>query len=277
MPRRVKLPDGQVINFPDDVTEQEISEFLNQSPAEAPPVEAAAPAPVDPREQMKNEAKRAILGANYDREPAPISEVLTEQIPKQLLIGAALSGAGQLLGKIPVGRVLDAGMAGVKAAAAKTPIIGPPVRAGVNAAMKAWKGSPTPSAAPPASVSGAPPVAAPAAPAPPMVPASSVRLTAEESKALRELVKQGYDETDVVKAIVQQRPAAPAAPKMAGKPSLSAAETKEFQRLIGRGKSPEEAYQLIESQRQMIQGKGLPTSEQTRQSVYDRNQTGRWD
>lgn len=276
MPRRVKLPDGQVVNFPDDVTDQEISEFLNQSTAEAPPVEAATP--LDPRAQMTADAKRQILGATYDREPAPVSDVITEQMPKQMLMGAALSGAGQLLSKIPVGRVLSAGMAGAKAAAAKTPIIGPPVRAGLKAAAQSWKGSPTPSAAPPASVSGAPPVAAPAAPAPPAAaPMSSVRLTAEESKALRALVKQGYDEADVVKAIVQQRPAAAPPPNVAGKPSLSAAETKEFQRLLGRGKSPEEAYHLIASQRQMIQAKGLPTSEQTRQAVYDRNATGRWD
>lgn len=159
----------------------------------------------------------------------------------------------------------------------------PAVPAPTKPRMGAYSSQPTPASAPPAAASVAPPAAAPRAPArsapartPTTTAATSVRLTAEESQALQQLVKEGYDEADVVQTIVQQRQA-PAAPRTSGKPSLSAAETKEYQRLLGRGKSPDEAMQLIEGQRSMIQAKGLPTSEQTRRAVVDRNATGRWD
>lgn len=141
---------------------------------------------------------------------------------------------------------------------------------------------PTPaSAAPPASASGAPPAARPAAPSPSAPPPpASVRLTPQESQALEGLVAQGYDRAQVVQEIVRQRqpstPPKPTPPKASGKPSLNAAETKEYQRLIGRGKTPQEAMTLIEEQRAFQQRLGLPTSEETRRAVVDRNATGRW-
>jgi hypothetical protein len=146
-----------------------------------------------------------------------------------------------------------------------------------------------PSAAPPASAA---PGSAQSTPArtPRTTEAGAIRLTSEESQALRALVAEGRDEADVVRAILEHRqssapvaapkPAAPASaakPATSGKPSLSAAETKEYQRLLGRGKSPQEAMRLIDEQRAMAERMGLPTSEQTRLSVADRNRTGRWD
>ena len=105
-----------------------------------------------------------------------------------------------------------------------------------------------------------------------------MRLTPEEAQALRELVAQGYDEAEVLGAIARQRPPAPSSrPSQGAKPSFNAAEAKEYQRLLGRGTSPQEARRLIEEQRAFQQGKGLPTSEDTRRAVVERNATGRWD
>lgn len=140
----------------------------------------------------------------------------------------------------------------------------------------------TPEASAPRSAasSGAPPAAMPPSPArstPP--PSAGMRLTPEESQALQSLLAEGYQEADVLQAIASQRPVArPSAPKPAtSKPTLNAAEAKEYQRLLGRGLKPEKALELIEQQRAYTQGKGLPTSEQTRQAVKDRNTSGRWD
>jgi hypothetical protein len=148
--------------------------------------------------------------------------------------------------------------------------------------MGAYSSQPTPpaSATPPAAPSAAPPAAG--APAPSRstpAPAASIRLTREESQALQALVAEGHDPADVVQAIVQNRQAAQPSvtPKASGKPSLSAAETKEYQRLLSRGKTPEQAMAIIDQQRVFVANKGLPTSEETRRSVADRNATGRWD
>jgi hypothetical protein len=152
--------------------------------------------------------------------------------------------------------------------------------------LGAYSSDATASAPRSAAASGAPPAVAPPSPARPAPPpAVGMRLTPEESQALQELVGQGYAEADVLQAIQAQRPAAPPAaaratagrPSVASKPSLSAAEAKEYQRLLGRGLAPEKALDLIEQQRAFQTTKQLPTSEQTRRSVADRNATGRWD
>ena len=142
----------------------------------------------------------------------------------------------------------------------------------------AYSSEVTASAARPAAASGAPPAAAPPSPArssPPPPAQTGMRLTAEESQALQELVRQGYDETEVLQAIAKQRPGG--RPSSAAPPALSAAEAKEYQRLLGRGMSPGEAKTLIDQQRAYTQGQGLPTSEQAQRSVVDRNTSGRWD
>lgn len=132
-------------------------------------------------------------------------------------------------------------------------------------------------AGPPAAVSDAPPAAAPPAPArsAPAPAGQSLRLTAEEAQALQALVQQGHDEGAVLQAIAKQRQAG--APRVSGKPALAAAEAKEYQRLLGRGMSPDAALRLIEEQRTFATAKGLPSSEQTRQAVRERNTSGRWD
>lgn len=43
--------------------------------------------------------------------------------------------------QIPAGRIANAGMAGLKAGAEKIPIVGPPMKAGFNAAREAWSAS----------------------------------------------------------------------------------------------------------------------------------------
>lgn len=162
-------------------------------------------------------------------------------------------------------------------------------------------------ATPVESPSGAPRAAAPPSPAPPAPPPSTgqakvagraaaqtgIRLTSEESAAVKDLVSQGYAESDVVKAIVQQREAAPAATRTRAapsqpppsepaatatsvKPHLNAAESTEYRRLRQRGKSHQEAMTLIEDQRAFQQRKGLPTSEETRRAIGERNDSGRW-
>lgn len=143
--------------------------------------------------------------------------------------------------------------------------------------MGAWSAEPTPSVARPGTSAGAPPAAAPRAPSRP-AQTPGLRLTEDEAQAVQQLLAEGYPETEVLQAIANQRPQAAAAPsaRAAGKPQLSAAETKEFQRLTSRGKSPQEALELIETQRAFQQRLGLPTSEQTRRSVVDRNETGHW-
>lgn len=84
-------------------------------------------------------------------------------------------------------------------------------------------------------------------------------------------------------------PAAPVAPvpdlppPAAGSPippparaKLLASEVPEFLRLQKAGKTPKEALDLIEAQRAFAKKFGLPSGEQTRESVADRNVTGRW-
>ena len=56
----------------------------------------------------------------------------------------------------------------------------------------------------------------------------------------------------------------------------TAAELKEFDRLLSAGKSRAEALRLIQGMRAMQTGHGLPTSEQASQAVLDRNVKGRW-
>lgn len=78
-----------------------------------------------------------------------------------MLVGGKALGA---VGDMPAGRLLSAGTAGAKAAAGKLPIVGPPLKAGAQAAMQSWRDTApavaesTPAAAP---VASAAPAAAP--------------------------------------------------------------------------------------------------------------------
>jgi len=53
-------------------------------------------------------------------------------------------------------------------------------------------------------------------------------------------------------------------------------ELKELERLLAKGTPRDQALQLIQQLRQMQQSYRLPTSDQARSAVIDRNLTGRW-
>jgi hypothetical protein len=67
-----------------------------------------------------------------------------------------------------------------------------------------------------------------------------------------------------------------AVPAAAEKLNLSAAETKEYLRIIKTGRPPQVAADMIKAQRAMAERLGLPTSEAVRQRVLERNATTRW-
>lgn len=166
----------------------------------------------------------------------------------------------------------------------------------------------SPVAAPPAVAAPAPPVAAPPVPvaapgaaqsaaAPPpasiLRPAMSpqriqnelgiqarrqqVTLSEPEYKQAAELVRAGKTPTEAVATMKAQQPP-PAAAPTAGpdKLRLTAAETQAYAKLRIAGKSHEEAVGAIEEQRRLAQTFGLPTGEDVRKAVAERNATGRW-
>lgn len=96
-----------------------------------------------------------------------------------MLVGGKALGAA---GDVPAGRLLRAGAAGAKAGVEKLPIVGPPLKAGVQAAMQSWRDTApavaesTPAAAPVASVA---PSAAPISEAP-VGPLPKPKLSATE-------------------------------------------------------------------------------------------------
>lgn len=96
-------------------------------------------------------------------------------------------------------------------------------------------------------------------------------LTEEEYRAATKLVEAGMPPPAAVAKTVASRPPAPA-PKM----TLNAAEGREFGKLRNQGKTPEEAYRIIEQQRELAARLGTPSSESVRKAVADRNNTGRW-
>lgn len=87
------------------------------------------------------------------------------------MLGAGLAGP-RMMGKIPGARIVTAAGEGVKAGAAKLPIIGPPMKAAANAARKSWSET-----APPK------PVVPPAAKAAPSTPTAKPKLSAQEAAA----------------------------------------------------------------------------------------------
>jgi hypothetical protein len=135
---------------------------------------------------------------------------------------------------------------------------------------------------------------APAAPAPASpsgtsaAPPAGLTLTPDEQAAFDQMVQQGHDPADILAGIQEYRSTAPApipsttgtqAPMPEGsfpRGIQTAAELKEFDRLLSAGKSRAEALRLIQGMRAMQTGHGLPTSEQASQAVLDRNVKGRW-
>lgn len=189
-------------------------------------------------------------------------------------------------------------------------VISPRAAHAVSLAQRLKTALTTPAEASPRASAPAPPASAPlsaaqSAPAPPVSSApggaAPLALTEEEGKALRDLMAAGYPKEKVLQAIAAQRPEAPvaatpapaaavaappveapSAPAAAATPArgatakLSAAETKEYLRLKALGKSPAEIEHLIDAQRQFQRRFGLPASETARQSISERNATGRW-
>ncbi len=76
---------------------------------------------------------------------------------------------------------------------------------------------------------------------------------------------------------VQLPPAvAPPSAPLTAKPSLLAAESKEYMRLLKSGKSHQQAMELIAAQRAFAQRMGLPSAADVRGSVAERNIGGSW-
>lgn len=158
-------------------------------------------------------------------------------------------------------------------------------RVSANAAGAADAATPVaPRGTPPA---GSPP-AAPAAAASAPAPQATAALTPQDAQIVQDLVRQGYQEADVLQELARLRAASPipameapavAAPtpsEAAPRPKLNAAESKEFLRLVKAGKTPQQAWDAIDANRQLQQRLGTPSSETVRGSIADRNATGRW-
>ena len=142
-----------------------------------------------------------------------------------------------------------------------------------------------PAAAPPAAP--APPVAPPSPPPAPRSPAASswspqrirnevglaarrakVTLTEDQLGRADDLVQAGQTPTEAVAAVSPLQPP----PKV----KITAAEMGAYTELRRRGRSHEEATAAILAQRQLAGRLGTPTPEEVRQSVAEREVTGRW-
>jgi hypothetical protein len=170
---------------------------------------------------------------------------------------------------------------GKKPAVPEVPPVAEP-RVPANATGTGWTPAPmpTPSAAAPrasapvAAPSGTP-SPAPPAPAPPATPPTAQEMAAQT------LTRQGYSPAEAQAAVAQQPPApaaattSPAAPT-APKPMLLAADFAAVQRLTSKGMPLPKAIAQVQAERALAERLGLPSPEQARQSVADRNKTGRW-
>lgn len=110
---------------------------------------------------------------------------------------------------------------------------------------------------------------------------AGLTLTESQREAADGLVAQGAAPKEAVSSIAAQAPAAPAPMPTAAAPAvpkarLTAAEVQAYQRMTRAGKTPREAYEAIDLQRQFAQQFGTPAPETVRQKVADRNATGRW-
>lgn len=209
---------------------------------------------------------------------AAAGEVLTAPMAKDLAtvgLGDSRVNAGLRI----AGRMVDA-----TRAAGGTPTA--PVEAPVAPVAAPPETMPAPTAP---AVPEAPPSTPPPSPGPPpALPKLKLSdLTADEKQALQGLVAEGRSKSEVLQKIAELRASQPAptiAPATAppaqspipAKPSLLAAEMPEFQRLLKSGKSMKEAMDLIQQQRDLVQKLGLPSATAARQSVIQRNNSGRW-
>lgn len=94
-------------------------------------------------------------------------------------------------------------------------------------------------------------------------------MTPEQFSQAEAMVRDGHSPMDAVKLIGTGE-----SPVLAA--SLNPSEVQEYARLIRSGRTPAEAGQAIAVQRQLLQGRGLPSTEDVIGKVVDRNTTGRW-
>ena len=232
------------------------------------------------------------------RSPSLTSEIV-KRLPSRRSVGSAIERTGQTLqhpvqspGKMVEGvcRMVN-GETTPPPAPTRTPRPGsfedylqaPPERQAELVKARQTYLSRGPRSAPPETPAVAPALATPAKTA----AAPGLKLTPEEQTAFDHMVQQGHDPQAILAGIQEYRQSAPApptttatqAPNPAGslpRGIQTAAELKEFDRLLAAGKSRSEALQLIQQLRALQQSHGLPTSEQASQAVLDRNTRGRW-
>jgi hypothetical protein len=169
---------------------------------------------------------------------------------------------------------------GKKPAVPEVPPVAEP-RVPANATGTGWTPAPmpTPAAAPRASAPVAAPSGIPSPASPALAPPASPP-TAQEVAA-QTLTRQGYSPAEAQAAVAQQPPApaaattSPAAPTVP-KPMLLAADFAAVQRLTSKGMPLPKAIAQVQAERALAERLGLPSPEQARQSVADRNKTGRW-
>ena len=116
---------------------------------------------------------------------------------------------------------------------------------------------------------------------------SGQKLTDAEMEAADVLVAKGQPPAEAVKAVLAQRPTPPpATPAATPKPAPKAARSTDvptedelpvYMRLIGQGKTHEDAMQVLSQQRKLAGKLGTPSTDTVRKKVAKRNVTGRWD
>jgi hypothetical protein len=164
---------------------------------------------------------------------------------------------------------------GKKPAVPEAPPVAEP-RVPANATGTAWSpapmptprpvAEPTPSAVAPRAAAPAPPASASPSPAPsaPTPPVGPSVLNAEEQAAQR-LVQQGYPEDRARAALAAPSPSQSAAPSAAPaapatpKPELKGEVAKRFFQLLRQGKTPSQAYDVLEAELTLQARLGLKT------------------
>ncbi len=108
---------------------------------------------------------------------------------------------------------------------------------------------------------------------------SNLKLTEPELAQADGLVREGLTPVQAVKQVGGQTAATPAAsaPTASSKPpKMTAAETREYVALRSKGKTHQEAAEVLQAQRELAKRFGTPSPEDARKAVQQRNKTGRW-
>ena len=179
---------------------------------------------------------------------------------------------------MPTGRILTAGMEGMKAGAARTPIVGPPIRAAVRAATRSYaESAPKPqtppatpeaaierlSATPASAASGLSPKAAIEA----ATKSAGVTLNGRQTAHIFELVKDGIPADQALKQVIARPQAAAAAGRTTQSATslpdwmryLTPDEQAEALKMAERGMSEAVIQRAIQKGRKFNQALGLKT------------------